>query len=67
MKTLATQIEHQLALAGVNHCAVYEEELNRFWPLDQQEREANIAQFAEEHGFRLQFYREGLCAIFVKA
>ena len=55
MKTLAAQIERQLALGGLNHYAVYEEELKRLWPLDEKEREAKIAQFAEEYGFRLGF------------
>jgi hypothetical protein len=65
MEALAAEIERQLALGVFNHCAVYEEELTRLWPLDQRQREANIAQFAEEHGFRLMFYSKGLCAIFV--
>jgi hypothetical protein len=31
-----------------------------------QYRERKIAEFAREFGFRLSFYRKGLCAIFVK-
>ena len=27
-------------------------------------REPKVARFAEDHGFRLRFYRDGLCAIF---
>ena len=66
MKILATQIERELQLGGRAHCAVYEDELVRLWPLNEKDREAKIAQFAKEHGFRLRFYREGLCAIFDK-
>jgi hypothetical protein len=46
------------------HCAVYEQELERIWPLSEKDREAKIAQFAKQYGFRLAFYKEGLCAIF---
>jgi len=66
MKTLASQIERELQDDEGKHCAVYEHELIRLWPLDEPEREAKIAQFAEEYGFRLRFYRLGLCAIFDK-
>jgi hypothetical protein len=38
----------------------------RDWPLDEPDREAKIAKFAQEHGFRLRFYRLGMCAIFDK-
>ena len=48
------------------HCAVYEDELKRFWPLNEKDREAKIAHFAKEYGFRLRFYKKGLCAIFDK-
>jgi len=40
--------------------------LIRVWPLDEPEREAKIAKFAKEYGFRLRFYRMGMCAIFDK-
>lgn len=66
MKTLAAQIEHQLQFGGVGHHAAYEDELQRIWPLNDKNREAKIAQFAREYGFRLAFYKEGLCAIFQK-
>jgi len=66
LKTLARQIEGQLQADGWNHCAVYEHELIRVWPLDEPEREAKIAKFAKEYGFRLRFYRMGMCAIFDK-
>jgi hypothetical protein len=50
LKTLARQIEGQLQADGWNHCAVYEHELIRVWPLDEPEREAKIAKFAKEYG-----------------
>ena len=68
MKTLAahiaTGIEDQLPAGRWKHCAVYENELIRIWPLDEKDREAKLAQFAKEYGFRLAFYKPGLCAIF---
>ena len=66
MKVLARRIERELNLGESTQCAVYEDELKRLWPLNQKERKARIAQFAEEYGFRLRFYRKGLCAIFDK-
>ena len=66
MKMLASQIERELQAGGWKHCAIYEDELIRVWPLDEPEREAKIAQFANQYGFRLRFYRRGLCAIFDK-
>ncbi|MFL6551876.1 MAG: hypothetical protein ACJ8LV_00745 [Chthoniobacterales bacterium] len=62
MRKLIQQIEQELKMA--NHCAVYEEELTRFWPEDAKARELEITQFAQDNGFRLRFYRNGLCAIF---
>jgi len=66
MKTLATLIEHELHGGKWNHYAVYENDLMRVWPLNELGREAKIAKFAKEHGFRLRFYKLGLCAIFDK-
>ena len=40
--------------------------MQRFWPLNEEHRQAKIAQFAKKHGFRLRFYSKGLCAIFDK-
>jgi hypothetical protein len=64
MKTLARRIQHELQVGEWKHCAVYENELQRIWPLDETDRKAKIAQFAKEGGFCLSFYKKGLCAIF---
>ena len=64
MRKLAQQIKRELKTA--KHCAIYTEELSRVWPEDGKRREAQIAQFARDHGLRLRFYREGFCAIFDK-
>ena len=68
MKILAKLIGHHLQLEtnDLGHCAVYEKELQRVWPITEENREAKIAQFAEKHGFRLVYYKQGLCAIFVE-
>jgi hypothetical protein len=68
LKILASQIKRELETQTekLGHCAIYEEELQRIWPLDEENRERKIAQFAREYGFHLSLYRHGLCAIFVK-
>lgn len=66
MRTPAKQIERELQRLVEAHCAIYEDDLQRLWPLNQKDREARIAQFAKEYGFRLRFYKKGLCAIFDK-
>jgi len=63
MRTLLRQIKRELKTA--KHCAVYEEELSRVWP-DGNQREPKVARLRRDHGFRLRFYRDGLCAIFDK-
>ncbi len=64
MKILASRIAKELKKA--KHCAVYEPELIRAWP-DGEKREAQIASFAEQNGWRLRHYKDGFCAIFDKA
>jgi len=66
MKKLASRIERQLRVGDYKHCAVYEDELKRIWPLHEQDREAKIAKFAKKYGFRMRFYSKGLCTIFDK-
>jgi len=68
LKILASEIKRELDTQTKNlgHCAIYEEELQRVWPLDEENRERKIAQFARDYGFHLSLYRHGLCAIFVK-
>jgi hypothetical protein len=68
MKILAARIKRQLLLdtGKWGHCAIYENDLERIWPLNEENRKAKIAQFAKEYGFHLSFYKQGLCAIFEK-
>jgi hypothetical protein len=68
MKTLAEQIRRELETqtANIGHCTIYENDLQRIWPLNEEDRERHIARFAKLHGFHLSFYRKGLCAIFLK-
>jgi hypothetical protein len=68
MKILAARIKRQLLLDSVKwgHCAIYENELQRIWPLNEQNRKAKIEQFAKEYGFHLSYYKQGHCAIFGK-
>jgi hypothetical protein len=62
MSTLALRIDQELRRR--DECGVYEEELTQLWPLPDDDRESKIKDFADAHGFRLRYYREGLCAIF---
>jgi hypothetical protein len=68
VKILAQLIRRQLRLEAneFGYCAIYEEELQRVWPKNEENRKAKIAQFAKEHGFRLIYYKLGLCAMFVE-
>jgi len=68
MKILAARIKRQLLLdtGKWGHCAIYENELQRIWPLNEEHRKAKIEQFAKEYGFCLSFYKPGVCAIFEK-
>jgi hypothetical protein len=65
MRILASRIAKELKNA--KHCAVYEPELTRVWPRNGKKREAKITSFAEKHGWRLRYYKDGFCAIFDKA
>jgi hypothetical protein len=68
MENLARRIKRELRKPGKQaHCAVYEDELQRIWPVTDKDRQSKIARFAMEHGFQLGFYKQGLCAIFQKA
>ncbi len=64
MKILAEKIAKELKEA--NHCAIYENDLNRVWPTNGKRREAAIASFAQQHGWRLRHYKDGFFAIFDK-
>ena len=68
MKILARRIKRELGVQTGKrvHFAVYEDELQRIWPLTEKNRQAKIAQFASDYGFQLGFYKQGLCAIFEK-
>ena len=56
----------QLQANDLGHCAVYEKELQRVWPITEENRRAKIAEFAKKHGFRLAYYKQGHCAIFLE-
>ncbi|HEY6069936.1 MAG TPA: hypothetical protein VIU85_01085 [Chthoniobacterales bacterium] len=60
---LATIIARELEKQ--EHFAIYQPELGRVWP-QRQDREQEVMRFAQKHGWRLRFYREGLVAIFDK-
>jgi hypothetical protein len=64
MKILARQIAK--ALEKSKQCGIYELELSRAWPANGELREPKIAAFAERHGWRLRYYKDGFCAIFDK-
>jgi hypothetical protein len=40
VEKLAQQIESELRQGRWNHCAVYEQELQRLWPLEAKDRQA---------------------------
>lgn len=68
MEILAARIKRQLLLdtGKWGHCAIYENELQRIWPLNEENRKRKIEQFAKKYGLRLSFYKSRLCAIFEK-
>jgi hypothetical protein len=70
---LAKQIELGMRRASQDsslyqneHCALYENDLAQICSRKDKERAKKLVKFAEQYGFRLRFYREGLCAIFGK-
>jgi len=56
----------QLEASDLGHCAVYEKELQRLWPITEENRKEKIAEFGKKCGFRLAYYKQGHCAIFVE-
>ena len=65
MESLAKRIEE--GMHGVwRHCMIRDVFLENIFPTNEPDREEKIAQFATKYGFRLRFYREGMCAIFDK-
>jgi hypothetical protein len=64
MRKLIQQIKRELKAA--KHCAIYEDELTRVWPDNRKARETQVTEFAQGHGLRLRYYRDGFCAIFDK-
>jgi hypothetical protein len=70
---LAKQIElgmhraaKDCALYQNEHCALYEKDLAQICPRKDKDRKKKLIKFAEQYGFHLRFYHEGLCAIFGK-
>ena len=66
MEILARRIRRELRTQPekIGHCAICENELQRLWPIHEENRKQKIAQFANENGFKLTFYKQGLCVIF---
>ena len=58
--------ELQLKVNDLGTCAVYEKELQRLCPITEENRRVKIAEFAKKQGFRLAYYKQGHCAIFVE-
>ena len=56
----------QLKANDLGRCAIYEKELQRVWAITEQNRQTKIAEFAEKHGFRLSYYKQEPCAIFLE-
>ena len=59
MKVLSKRILSELDAETnrIGHCAIYEDELQRIWPLDEENRKAKIEQFGKKYGFKLSFYK----------
>ena len=54
----------QLKASDFGHCAVYEKELQRVWPMTEENRKVKIAEFGKKHGFRLAYYKQGIARSF---
>jgi hypothetical protein len=65
MEMLAEEIEERMH-GEWQHCMIQEKDLAPIWPIDEEDREEKIAQFAKNYGFRLRLYLKGICAIFDK-
>src|SRR4030095_10136929 len=70
---LAKQIEREMHRAskdwtryGNEHGALYEVDLHQICPRKDKDRKKKLLKFAEQYGFRLRFYLDGVCAIFGK-
>ena len=70
---LAKQIEREMhrsskdwARYANEHGALYESDLQYICPRKDKEGKKMLLKFAEQYGFRLRFYLEGVCAIFGK-
>ena len=68
MKILARRIKRKLEKRTERngHYAIYEDQLQRIWPLNEENRKAKIEQFAKEYGFKLSFYKQGLAPFLKK-
>ena len=66
METLAKQIEQGMRGEWKQRCFIEETDLEGIWPINEEDREEKIAQFAKKYGFRLRVYLKGICAIFDK-
>jgi len=66
MKRLVKKISNDLET--FNEAYIYNSELARVWPVTMppKERQRHIKKFAKEHGFNVNVYEIGMCAIFKK-
>ena len=65
MERLAKQIEERMH-SEWRHCVIRDEDLERIWPINEEDREKKIARFAKKYGFRLRLYSKKGFAIFDK-
>ena len=52
METLAKEIEGRMH-GEWRACIIDDRDLERIWPINEEDREEKIAQFAKKYGFRL--------------